>query len=362
MVKKILDPVIIGQKTYQRLLVGFLLVIIIFLFVVVFILIKSFPSDLYKNQVIVEEVDVETVKQDDVGVFDVLPVENPSYPVAVMIDNHFEAWDQQFGLSQASIVYSTFVEGGATRFMAIFDVNNTNTRIGPVRSVRPYFIPWALEYDALLVHVGGSPEALGNIAELDVNDLNEMTSYGPLYFERDNDYDAPHNTFTNSNNLQEALLERSLNNDNHLSISHFRVSYDNVEVSNNNQRVFIDYAAKKTYDVEYVWSSEFGGYIRYRFGEPQRDAETGDIILIKNVIIQRVPEEVVLDDKLRIAMDVEGFGEAYVLMNGNLIPGTWKKEDKNLPTRFFDLDGNEIALGQGNVWIEIVPEGHEVEF
>ena len=280
-----------------------------------------------------------------------------------MIDNHFEAWDQQFGLSQAKIVYSTLVEGGTTRFMALFDVNNTNTKIGPVRSVRPYFIHWILEYNALLTHVGGSPEALQDIIDFNVNDFNEMTSYGSLYFARDNNYKAPHSTFISTKKLQKALQQRHLESSYDFVNDHFSFGKnENYPNSQSAKELYIDYSAKQTYDVKYIWQPDLDGYIRYRVGDAQRDAETGDVILIKNIIVQKVPAEVVLDKKLRIAMDIEGSGDAYIFMNGKVINGTWEKKAMNLPTKFFDTEGNEIVLGQGNVWIEIVPEGHKVVF
>ena len=39
------------------------------------------------------------------------------WPVALMIDNNPDSWPQ-FGLARADLVYSTLVEGGATRFLA----------------------------------------------------------------------------------------------------------------------------------------------------------------------------------------------------------------------------------------------------
>lgn len=59
--------------------------------------------------------------------------------VGVMIDNHFAAWDHQFGLSLSPLVYNVPVEGGVTRFLALFSLDTDVKQIGPIRSVRPYF-------------------------------------------------------------------------------------------------------------------------------------------------------------------------------------------------------------------------------
>ena len=54
----------------------------------------------------------------------------------VKVDNSASARPLQKGLSKAAIVYQELVEGGDTRYMAIFD-NPTHFEVGPVRSARP---------------------------------------------------------------------------------------------------------------------------------------------------------------------------------------------------------------------------------
>jgi len=379
MVKKQLQPDNKKNKnTYQFLLVGFLLCVTAILLAVFIIIFNKLPVNIHQidksddnsNQTLPSD---ELIYSSDYLLYKNekfynpilnFPTNNQSHPVAVMIDNHFEVWDTQFGLSQARIVYHTLVEGGATRFMAIFDVNNAqSTKIGPVRSVRSYFLPLALEYDALLAHVGGSPEALAEIEDLDINNLNEMTAYGPLYFSRDDvNYIAPHSTFTSVIDLQQALIDSNLINSDNVPISHFQSTAELPLDNDSNQKITIDYSAGRTYDVAYTWNNITQSYLCYRFGEVQRDAETASVILINNLIIQYVPAEQVLDDKLRLAMDVVGEGQAVFFHNGQALPATWTKTDLVTPTQYFDLAGQEIIFDPGNIWIEIVPEGHEVEY
>ena len=89
--------------------------------------------------------------------------ESEKYPVAVMIDNKYEArpWS---GLSYAGLVFEAPVEGGITRFLAVYSSSREIKKIGPVRSIRPYYLDWASGYGALMAHIGGSPAALADIA------------------------------------------------------------------------------------------------------------------------------------------------------------------------------------------------------
>src|SRR5690606_7640370 len=66
--------------------------------------------------------------------------------------------------------------------------------IGPVRSARPYYLDWALSFDASYAHVGGSPEALSLIKSLGVKDLDQFSNSGA--FQRVSNRFAPHNMYT----------------------------------------------------------------------------------------------------------------------------------------------------------------------
>ena len=82
-------------------------------------------------------------------------------PIAIMIDNHSDAWPQA-GLQKAYMVYEIIAEGGETRLMALFKGVDVD-KIGPVRSARHYFIDYAMENDAIYVHFGQSPQAESDI-------------------------------------------------------------------------------------------------------------------------------------------------------------------------------------------------------
>ncbi|WP_243467285.1 DUF3048 N-terminal domain-containing protein [Acetivibrio straminisolvens] len=72
-----------------------------------------------------------------------------------MIDNQGTICLPQGGLSQAQVIYEVIVEGGITRFMPVFWGQKTEL-IGPVRSARHYFLDYAMEHDAIYVHIGWS--------------------------------------------------------------------------------------------------------------------------------------------------------------------------------------------------------------
>ena len=84
---------------------------------------------------------------------DELFVMSNARPYCVMIDNDSNDSRPHAGLEDAYIVYEMYVEGKATRLMAVFKGTST-PKIGPVRSSRHYFLDYALDNDALYSHAG----------------------------------------------------------------------------------------------------------------------------------------------------------------------------------------------------------------
>lgn len=75
-----------------------------------------------------------------------------------MINNISVARPLQSGLQDAYLMYEIIVEGGITRYMALFMDQNT-TRIGSIRSARHYFLDYALENDANLCSPWSKPSS-----------------------------------------------------------------------------------------------------------------------------------------------------------------------------------------------------------
>lgn len=274
------------------------------------------------------------------------------YPVAVMIDNHPDSWPQ-FGLSRAQIVYSTLVEGGATRLMAVF-AGGLAERIGPVRSARPYYLGWAKELDAFYGHSGGSPEAISVIKKNNVKNLEEATNYGPLYFWRDKKFAAPHNLFTSTKNLEQASVDFNLATATP-EIESWQFSDSPTAAVETAEKISITYSTLGIFDVAYEYSTSTNNYLRFQNNEPSIDALDNRQIEVKNLIIQFVPAEIHLDAEDRLRINTLGAGSAFVLFNGQIIRGTWRKNDFNSRTKFFDAAGNEIIFPSGNIWVEVVP-------
>src|SRR3989344_2405593 len=129
-------------------------------------------------------------------------------PLGVMINNYIDARPQS-GLIDADIVYEIVAEGGITRYLAFF-LTDTPEKIGPVRSTREYYLVLVKELgDAMIMHIGWSPQALFAIENWPVRSLFRGGATLPSVCDgcvwRDNPRDVAyeHTEYTNGVKLRE---------------------------------------------------------------------------------------------------------------------------------------------------------------
>ena len=90
-------------------------------------------------------------------------------PIAVKVDNAAGAWPQ-FGLSSAEVIFEVPVEGGLTRFTALY-FNARPTVVGPVRSVRPVDADLLAAFRPVLASTGGQDFVRREIQAAGIEDL-----------------------------------------------------------------------------------------------------------------------------------------------------------------------------------------------
>lgn len=270
-------------------------------------------------------------------------------PLAVMIDGSYGV--QPAGLAAAEVVFEVPVEGGVTRLLALFDEDSGVSLIGPVRSVRPYFLDYAAGYKSTLAHAGGSPEALRLLAG-SVDQIIDVNEIGPLgrFFWRDNNQSAPHNLYTSAELLKKAKSQLSPEWDENLIIN---VPPPIVPGLVSNPKITIDFSTDP-YKVEYVFQPS-GGYRRYRGGQ-----EYAPRIEAQNVLIAFVSVKVI-DEVGRLRIQTSGSGDAIICRQGECQTGAWQKKSAADRLGFY-LGDEEAALVPGQTWIEIVPIGRTVTY
>lgn len=278
---------------------------------------------------------------------------NSNIPFMVMIENSVSSRPQS-GLGSADVIYETSAEGGIPRFMALFHKDSSNT-IGPVRSVRPYFLDLALENNLPFAHCGGSADALTSISQDDsIMSINEISN--GEYFWRDKKRESPHNLYTSSSKLLDSITDK-----NFLSVpkpfAEFNKDYYSNESLNSVSNLMLN--LNKNYDTSYVYEDNV--YKKSMDGIIALDAETNKQLSFSNVVIQKTTISL-QDDNLHLDIDLIGEGEGYIFSNGKYVNVIWKKETANSKTTFYDINGDVVPLSPGKTIWHILNNDSEITF
>lgn len=285
---------------------------------------------------------------------------SPLPPVlAVKIENHPEARPQS-GLDQAQVVYEELVEGGVTRFLALY-LDEDVAEIGPIRSARPMDVV-LLEYlDPLFAVSGGSSEVMRIVEDSSLVYISEAIDETADYFFRTRDRRAPHNLYTSTSLLREycatvGLAGREWEED----LFRFgepgqSAACDSIEVR---------YPASCAVSYKYDGSSQ--SYLRSMAGDPHLDKISGRQTAPATVIVQYVELE---DTGVRdVAGDLSpdailtGSSDALVFTRGQVFQAHWEKRSSSGRTVFLSTNGEEIAIPPGQVWIHLIPTSIAVEY
>jgi len=280
-------------------------------------------------------------------------------PIAVMIDNHSDAWPQA-GLNQAYMVYEIIVEGGETRLMALFKGADLE-KIGPVRSARHYFIDYAMENDAIYVHFGQSPQAQSDIKKYSIDDINGIAEDGTTFW-RVKDKAAPHNAVTSTEKLLESAKSKNYRTTStEESVLNYVVDEVNLEEGQAADTITIPHSDLQT--VRYEYDEENKVYVRYARGEEQTDWDTDEPVTTKNIIITFCNNYTLSDSENKGRQGLKNIGtfDGYYITNGRAIQIQCIKNARDEKTIYQDMNGNEIQVNDGNTFVNICPTNADVE-
>ena len=283
-----------------------------------------------------------------------------SRPYAVMINNINVARPLQSGLQDAYIIYEIIVEGGITRYMALF-LDQDTERIGSIRSARHYFLDYALENDAIYVHHGQSPQAQSDFSKLGVDRVvvdNTKTGW------RDNSLKVAteHRLFTSIEKLNSGLgkIRTTRNNDLLLNYSIDELDLSKMENAQSTQSVSIKYSSSTTSSYEY--DSENQVYKRFVNDKAHTDYVTKEQYTFKNIITYQVGNYTINDGENKGRQELEniGSGTGYFISNGYAVPIKWEKDSRASQTKYYYENGEELIVNDGNTFIQIQPKGQKL--
>jgi hypothetical protein len=230
----------------------------------------------------------------------------------------------------------------------------------PVRSARTPFVIWADELGALYAHAGqaetdNDANAGGQIQQWKIFDMNAFLGESSNAFYRDSDRYAPHNLVTNTTWLRDAAAKMGYAGPPTVEPWLFKANDEGTSALPKAEGIEVDFQGSR-YPwqlIQWHWDAASHAYLRYQFGGPHIDQKTKQQLRFTNVVVMTAPDHVA-DENGHVLIDNIGSGPVQVFIDGKLITGTWKKADRKARTRFYDAQGNEIALDRGPTFIEVI--------
>jgi hypothetical protein len=261
-------------------------------------------------------------------------------------------------LQQASLVFETVVEGGITRFMAVYIGQNPPT-IGPLRSTRLYFNSWAAGLGAILVHDGGNVDALQELPSLkSVGNVDADHVFSPFW--RSSSRLAPDNEYTSSNRLSSYFRQEGITT----SARSVTIPTVGDVLSPVRPAPFVVHIqfSYGDYNVDWRYDPAANDFIRSASGPPSIDATTKRQLTARTVIVMQVQETPGNDPFTLFAVNLktEGSGPAMIYQDGIAVSARWSKPSVESPLQWLDRNNRPIALDGGTTWVEAVPVGNTV--
>jgi hypothetical protein len=295
--------------------------------------------------------------------------------IAVKIDNHWNARPQS-GIDQADAVYELLVEGGLTRFIALFHHSDAEY-LGPIRSGRPTD-PTLVKFLGAPLQISGAQSWVSNlIAGYGVKLLGDN---GNTTF-RIGSRSAPHNLYGSTPLMRDVSDARGYSDD-PPPVPMFDFGTPDPG-SPGADEIILDWSDRP--EVRWEWTGE--EYVRFNAttphlylrlpsqddeteGEESSDDETPEVL-----------EQQIATDTLVVltatrywassssgagsavpALDTVGSGDAYIFHNGTVTEGAWERSSVDERFELSAADGTGITVPAGRIWIAIFPNNQQVSW
>lgn len=291
-----------------------------------------------------------------------LPVDDPALierrVIAIKIDNHVNARPQS-GLAEADAVVEILVEGGITRFLALFHHSDADY-VGPIRSGRPTDPSIIRTVNGVFAYSGAQAWINNYISRRKVPLIGE----GPGMF-RISSRSAPHNLYGSTSDLRDVADSRGFSDEFGSRLYQINKWTPQDETAS---EITLTWSGGNV--VRWEWHPEDGHYHRFLGSNPHqwitRDGVRGNVSAETLVVLAGRPYTASPPQSERgssvPATETVGSGRAWVFHQGEVMVGTWDREAITDRFRIRNAAGEEVGAPPGTQWISIFPNTQTVSW
>jgi hypothetical protein len=274
--------------------------------------------------------------------------------IAAKVDNHPSA-RPQVGLESTDIVFEELVEGGLTRYVAVWH-SEVPAIIGPVRSIRPMDPDIVSPFGGIIAYSGGQERFVQMMQAAPVyNAIHGQSDTASTFF-RGTNAPAPHNVMVRAPDVIAQHLDRGA------PVQQFAFAASIAAATASKQGaptagITMRFGALSA--PAWSWDAATERWLRFQTGGAADTDSSGAQLSSVNVVVLRVPVDVIQNIP---TTQMIGSGEAWVSTGGATIRATWSKGSMTEPIRLLDENGVAVRLGPGNTWVELLPLAGELAF
>lgn len=271
--------------------------------------------------------------------------------VAVKVENNPLAYPLS-GLEKADLVFEEEVEGGLSRFMAVYDCSDA-AKVGPVRSARVVDPDIMRPITRILADAGSNAIVDKALAKAHIVVIDELNAGSAMRRVARAGISSEHTLYANTTALRK------------LGQKHFHqpppdniFKFGDLQQSSSKKARSITINFSSGNVAGYKWAH--GRWQRTQGGSPMI-AESGHQIAADNVLIEehtvnfsKTITDVLGNPSTEIA-NVTGSGRAVLFRDGRAIKGRWSRKKVTDPVQLTTKSGDEMQLKPGTVWVELVP-------
>jgi hypothetical protein len=271
--------------------------------------------------------------------------------VAVKIASNLDA-QPQLGLETADMVVEELVEGGISRFLAIFQSTDSDP-VGPIRSARTSEVDLLPLFGRpIFANSGGNAGTVRALANANTSvQAGHNTAFGGLYFRDRSRSSGTNNLFTNTSEIRDAAGETAT-----APGELFRFLDADAEPPAAALPVIgidVSFGSTRT---RWVWDADQEAFIRWQDGREHLGVDNLQLAFTNVIVLSTPYQTSPADPRSPDAVSV-GSGEAWILSNGWLMTGTWERTSPEARYVIRDGSGEEIALAPGRSWISLPRTG-----
>jgi hypothetical protein len=284
----------------------------------------------------------------------------------IKISNYPPVVRPQTGINQADVVYEYEVEGGVTRFAAIYR-SQTPPLVGSVRSARLFDMELMTMYSAFLAYSGTSEPIQQlllttepikwRIISPSIGDNCDNAGFC-RYPDEERDLAFEHTLFVDPSKVWEIGSRRVTQ----LGIKAKGFAFSDIPDPNGTPANDIEVDWYGQIDARWQYDPTTQRYLRFTDGVPHMDNADGQQVWIDNLVIIEVehierpdlfPEGATYTSQ---EINLVEQGRAYVIRDGVYYQGFWRRQNTDEGSALQLIYGNNqpIMLQPGRTWVEVV--------